>query len=284
MMKEWIAEYNPQNEEETLSALREIMQEIALAGLSRTDFFEKAAFYGGTALRIFYGLDRFSEDLDFSLLEPNSDFSLEPYFSAIVTEFEAMGMTVSIREKDKKVQSSVESAFLKSETVWKELILEDIVKQAGIRSNKSIKIKIEVDRNPPLGFTTEEKLLLRPFSFYVKCFTLPSLFAGKMHALLFRKWRNRIKGRDWYDMEWYIRKGVKLDIYHFLQRAKNTGDWQTEDITSEQFLTLLKEKIDAVSFSAIREDVIRFIEDDEKLKLWSPVYFKDLIDKMKFDK
>lgn len=284
MMKEWIAEYNPQNEEETLSALREIMQEIALAGLSRTDFFEKAAFYGGTALRIFYGLDRFSEDLDFSLLEPNSDFSLEPYFSAIVTEFEAMGMTVSIREKDKKVQSSVESAFLKSETVWKELILEDIVKQAGIRSNKSIKIKIEVDRDPPLGFTTEEKLLLRPFSFYVKCFTLPSLFAGKMHALLFRKWRNRIKGRDWYDMEWYIRKGVKLDIYHFLQRAKNTGDWQTEDITSEQFLTLLKEKIDAVSFSAIREDVIRFIEDDEKLKLWSPVYFKDLVDKMKFDK
>lgn len=284
MMKEWIAEYNPQNEEETLSALREIMQEIALAGLSRTDFFEKAAFYGGTALRIFYGLDRFSEDLDFSLLEPNSDFSLEPYFSAIVTEFEAMGMTVSIREKDKKVQSSVESAFLKSETVWKELILEDIVKQAGIRSNKSIKIKIEVDRNPPLGFTTEEKLLLRPFSFYVKCFALPSLFAGKMHALLFRKWKSRIKGRDWYDMEWYIRKGVKLDIYHFLQRAKNTGDWQTEDITSEQFLTLLKEKIDAVSFSAIREDVIRFIEDDEKLKLWSPVYFKDLIDKMKFDK
>lgn len=284
MMKEWIAEYNPQNEEETLSALREIMQEIALAGLSRTDFFEKAAFYGGTALRIFYGLDRFSEDLDFSLLEPNSDFSLEPYFSAIVTEFEAMGMTVSIREKDKKVQSSVESAFLKSETVWKELILEDIVKQAGIRSNKSIKIKIEVDRDPPLGFTTEEKLLLRPFSFYVKCFTLPSLFAGKMHALLFRKWRNRIKGRDWYDMEWYIRKGVKLDIYHFLQRAKNTGDWQTEDITSGQFLTLLKEKIDAVSFSAIREDVIRFIEDDEKLKLWSPVYFKDLVDKMKFDK
>lgn len=284
MMKEWIAEYNPQNEEETLSALREIMQEIALAGLSRTDFFEKAAFYGGTALRIFYGLDRFSEDLDFSLLEPNSDFSLEPYFSAIVTEFEAMGMTVSIREKDKKVQSSVESAFLKSETVWKELILEDIVKQAGIRSNKSIKIKIEVDRNPPLGFTTEEKLLLRPFSFYVKCFTLPSLFAGKMHALLFRKWKSRIKGRDWYDMEWYIRKGVKLDIYHFLQRAKNTGDWQTEDITSEQFLTLLKEKIDAVSFSAIREDVVRFIEDDEKLKLWSPVYFKDLIDKMKFDK
>ena len=201
MIKEWIAAYQPANEEEVLSALREIMQEIALAGLSRTDFFDKAAFYGDTALRIFYGLDRFSEDLDFSLLNLNLDFSLEPYFSAVITEFEATGMKVSIREKDKKIKTSVESAFLKSETIWKELVLEDIVKQAGLASNKSIKIKIEVDCNPPLGFVTEEKLLLQPFSFYVKCFARPSLFAGKMHALLFRNWKNRVKGRDWYDLE-----------------------------------------------------------------------------------
>lgn len=283
MIKEWIAEYNPQNEEETLSALREIMQEIAIAGLSRTDFFDNAAFYGGTALRIFYSLDRFSEDLDFSLLESDPDFSLEPYFSAIVTEFEALGMTVKISEKDKKNKSSVESAFLKSETIWKELILEDIVKQAGIKSNKSIKIKIEVDRNPPLGFETEEKLLLRPFSFYVKCFILPSLFAGKMHALLFRKWKTRVKGRDWYDIEWYIRKGVSLDVSHFLQRAKDTNDWNEESITAEQIVELIHQKIDSVSFDNIREDVVRFIRDDEKLVIWSPTYFKDLTAKMKFE-
>lgn len=283
MIKEWIAEYNPQNEEETLSALREIMQEIALAGLSRTDFFDKAAFYGGTALRIFYSLDRFSEDLDFSLLEPNPDFSLEPYFLAIVSEFEAVGMTVNIRERDKKIKSSIESAFLKSETIWKELILEAIVKQAGIKSNKSIKIKVEVDRNPPLGFETEEKLLLRPFSFYVKCFTLPSLFAGKMHALLFRKWKTRVKGRDWYDMEWYIRNGVSLDVSHFLQRAKDTNDWKEESITAEQIVELIHQKIDNVSFDHIREDVVRFIRDDEKLTIWSPTYYKDLTAKMKFE-
>lgn len=283
MIKEWIAEYNPQNEEETLSALREIMQEIALAGLSRTDFFDNAAFYGDTALRIFYSLDRFSEDLDFSLLESDPDFSLEPYFSAIVTEFEALGMTVKISEKDKKIKSSVESAFLKSETFWKELILEDIVKQAGIKSNKSIKIKIEVDRNPPLGFETEEKLLLRPFSFYVKCFILPSLFAGKMHALLFRKWKTRVKGRDWYDMEWYIRKGVSLDVSHFLQRAKDTNDWNEESITAEQIVELIHQKIDNVSFDNLREDAVRFIRDDEKLAIWSPTYFKDLTAKMKFE-
>lgn len=242
MIKEWIAEYNPQNEEETLAALREIMQEIVLAGLSRTDFYERAAFYGGTALRIFYKLDRFSEDLDFSLLKKDPGFSLEPYFPSIVSEFEALGITVSIKEKDKKARTSVDSAFLKSETIWKELVLEDIVKQAGIKSNRSIKIKIEVDRKPPLGFETEEKLLLRPFSFYVKCFTQSSLFSGKMHALLFRKWKNRVKGRDWYDLEWYMKKGVPLDVSHFLLRAKDTGDWKEKNITPEQIQNYLNKR------------------------------------------
>ena len=128
MIKEWIAEYKPKNEGEILDALREIMQEITLAALSRTDFFEKAAFYGGTALRIFYGLDRFSEDLDFSLMEVDEAFTLEPYFSAIQTEFESLGIKVSIKEKGKLQQSSIESAFLKTETIWNELILEDVVK------------------------------------------------------------------------------------------------------------------------------------------------------------
>jgi hypothetical protein len=284
MIKDWIAEYKPTNEEETLSALREIMQEIALAGLSRTDFFEKAAFYGGTALRIFYSLDRFSEDLDFSLMEKNPDFSLEPYFTAIVTEFEAIGMTVSIREKDKKIKTSVESAFLKSETIWKELILEDIVKQAGIQSNKNIKIKIEVDVEPPLGFDTEEKLLIRPFSFYVKCFSRSSLFAGKMHALLFRKWKNRVKGRDWYDFEWYIRKGIPLNLQHFLQRAKDTGDWQKDSISEQQVLQLLKDKIDIISIDKVKDDVVRFIKDEKTLDIWNQNYFRDLIRNIKFEK
>ena len=283
MIKEWIAEYKPTNEEETLSAMREIMQEIALAGLSRTDFFEKAAFYGGTALRIFYNLDRFSEDLDFSLMEKNPNFSLEPYFTAIVTEFEAIGMKVSIREKDKKIKTSVESAFLKSETIWKELILEDIVKQAGIQSNKNIKIKIEVDVKPPLSFKTEEKLLLRPFSFYVKCFTSSNLFAGKMYALLFRKWKNRVKGRDWYDLEWYIRKGISLDVKHFLQRAKDTNDWHEDSITNQQILQLLKDKINVVSFENIKEDVVLFIKDEQALEMWNKTYFDNLIEKIKFE-
>lgn len=280
MIKEWIEEYNPQNEEEILSALREIMQEITLAGLSRTDFFEKAAFYGGTALRIFYGLDRYSEDLDFSLLKPDSNFSIEPYFKAVLDEFKSLGLTVSIKKKTK--QTAIDSAFLKAETIWQEIVLEDIIKETGVRSNKTLKIKIEVDRQPPLNFKTEEKLLLRPFSFYVKCFTKPSLFAGKMHALLFRKWKNRVKGRDWHDLEWYIKKGIPLDVNHFLARAKDTNDWQDDRISNEQIIELLDTKIKSVSFSSIKEDVVRFIKNGDVLNIWSPEYFKDLIEKIKF--
>ncbi len=283
MIKEWITEYNPKNEEDILDALREIMQEITLAALSRTDFFEKAAFYGGTALRIFYGLDRFSEDLDFSLLKVDEGFTLEPYFSAIHTEFESLGIKVSINEKEKAKRSSIESAFLKTETIWKELVLEDVLKQTGVKSNKPIKIKIEVDRKPPLGFQTEEKLLIRPFSFYVRCFTLPSLFAGKLHALLYRKWKNRLKGRDWYDFEWYIKKGIPLDVGHFLSRAKDTRDWAAEFISREEILVLLNHKIESLSFTNIKEDVIRFIKDENVLSIWSAKYFKDLVEKMKFE-
>lgn len=283
MIKQWIEEYAPQTEEDILNSMREIMQEIALAALSRTDFFDRAAFYGDTALRIFHGLDRFSEDLDFSLLESDPEFKPEPYFEAIILEFEGLGMKVSLREKSKRHTTPIESAFLKGETLWRELVLEDIVKQTGVKSNRSVKIKIEVDRIPPQNFEVEELLLTRPFSFYVKCFSLPSLFAGKMHALLFRKWQNRVKGRDWYDFEWYVRKRVPLDLQHFLQHAKDTGDWIEKSISEEEFMQLLRNKIQNVSFDAIREDVIRFIPDPKALDIWGERYFLDLAKQLKFE-
>lgn len=282
MIKEWLEEYKPKNQNEAEQALREIMQEIALAGLQRSGFFEKAAFYGGTALRIFYDLNRYSEDLDFSLLEVNSDFSLEPYLEGIVTEFSALGMEVSVKEKIKTKQNNIDSAFLKADTVWKELVLEGIVPQAGLGMRPGIKIKLEVDTEPPLGFETEEKLLVKPFSFYVKCFKQPDLFAGKMHALLFRKWKQRVKGRDWYDMEWYIKKGVQLHLDHFLIRARDSGDWKENDMSKEQFMQLLEDKISAISFKSVREDVVRFIRDDKVLDIWSADYFRDLVRQIKF--
>lgn len=284
MIKDWLDSYHPANREEAKDALREIMQEIALAGLNRAGFFEKAAFYGGTALRIFYGLDRFSEDLDFSLLARNPDFSLEKYQNAIVSEFAALGMQVSITEKKKTIKNNINSAFLKSETIWKELVLEEIIPQNGLKEVANIKIKIEVDIEPPLGFVTEEKLLLQPFSFYVKCLSLPDLFAGKMHALLFRKWGTNVKGRDWYDMEWYIKKGYELNLDHFLLRAIDSGDWKKDKISETEFRALLSEKIDKVKLDFVKADISRFIKDPKKLEIWSPQYFHDLANKLKISK
>lgn len=281
MIKEWLNSYKPANEQEAKDALREMMQEIALAGLYRAGFFEKAAFYGGTALRIFYGLDRFSEDLDFSLLGIDPEFDLGKYQDAIIHEFESLGMKVSVREKKKAVKSNIDSAFLKSETLWKELVLEGIIPQQGINRIANIKIKIEVDTQPPLGFETEEKLLLRPFSFYVKCFSLPDLFAGKMHALLFRKWGKNVKGRDWYDMEWYIKKGIALNLHHFVVRATDSGDWNSNTITEKEFRDLLAKRIDSVNMQYVREDIRRFIKNQDVLEIWNPKYFHELVAHMK---
>ncbi|HEY4286766.1 MAG TPA: nucleotidyl transferase AbiEii/AbiGii toxin family protein [Puia sp.] len=281
MIKEWLNSYNPPDKDGALQALREIMQEIALAGLQRAGFFEKAAFYGGTALRIFYGLDRFSEDLDFSLLEVNPGFSLDRYLEAVRAEFESQGMQVSVKEKEKTNKTNIESAFLKSETIWRELVLEQIIPQSGLDQVANIKIKLEVDTKPPLGFETEEKLLLRPYSFYVKCFTISNLFAGKMHALLFRKWKNNVKGRDWYDMEWYIKKGVILNLGHFLLRAQDNGDWPKETISEEEFRSVLKERVDTVDFNKVKADIGRFIPNPRVLDIWSAKYFHDLAEHLK---
>ncbi|TAE35610.1 MAG: nucleotidyl transferase AbiEii/AbiGii toxin family protein [Sphingobacteriales bacterium] len=281
MIKQWLETYPLSNKDEAFEALREIMQEIALAGLQRAGFFEKAAFYGGTALRIFYGLNRYSEDLDFSLLAVDENFSLDKYLDAIVTEFKALGMQVTVKEKIKTNQNNVESAFLKSETIWKELVLEGIIPQSGISQNTNIKIKLEVDTQPPLGFETEERLLLKPFSFYVKCFKIEDLFAGKMHALLFRKWKNNVKGRDWYDMEWYIKKGTVLNLNHFLIRAQDSGDWQKQTLSETEFRELLDTKINAVDIGRVKVDIVRFIPDAKVLDIWSSGYFKDLTKNLK---
>ena len=282
MIKEWLQGYQPKNIEETGLALREIMQEVALAGLYREGFFEKAAFYGGTALRILHGLDRFSEDLDFSLLQPSDEFKIEKYLRAIEVEFASLGMKVSVQGKSKKIRSNVDSAFLKSDTLWHELELESLIPSVSYDNRLHVKIKIEVDTQPPGRFTTEDKLLLKPFSFYVKTYTLPDLFAGKMHALLYRKWKQRMKGRDWYDMEWYIRKGTPLHLEHFVSRAVDSKDLEREVLTEKEFKIILTEKIKSVSIDMIKEDVRKFIKYDSSINIWSTRYFLDLIENLKF--
>ena len=282
MIKNWLSQYNPRNSADAVQAMREIMQEITLAGLYRGGFYKNAAFYGGTALRIFHGLPRFSEDLDFSLLEKDDSFHIENYFNAIEDEFKALGCTVVLNKKSKSQHSNVESAFLKSDTLISEIVLENILPEITNAIHTSIKIKIEVDTDPPSGFLTEEKLRLQPFSFYVNCYSLPDLFAGKMHALLFRKWKNRVKGRDWFDFEWYVRNGIKLNLSHFQQRAFQSGDAEELYISPADFLTLLKQKITSSSITNIKQDISPFIQDQSNLEIWRIDYFLELAERIKF--
>lgn len=255
------------------NALHEVMQQITLAGLYHSGFFDKAAFYGGTCLRIFHGVERFSEDLDFSLLQPDKTFTLENYFDPIINEFKALGRDVAINLKIKKNQSTVESAFLKDDTA---------IFNLQFKSEHTIKIKIEVDINPPLGFATESKLLLLPSSFMTRCYTLSDLYAGKMHALLFRSWKNRVKGRDWYDFEWYVRNNVALDFKHLCKRTYQFGSMKENDLTQESFKALLKEKISNTDINIVKRDVSPFIKNQATMDIWSTDYFLQLVDMIKF--
>ena len=253
------------------NATYEVMQQVVLCGLYRSGFFKEAAFYGDTCLRIFHNLGRYSEDMDFSLLEKNPDFHFEDYFPAIIEEAKLLGRDVTITKKDKNTFGRVESAFLKDNTD---------VYSLSFQTEKTLKIKIEVDTNPPLGFSTEQKLLMLPFSFQTRCLTLPCLYAGKMHVLVFRAWKNRIKGRDWYDFEWYVRHRVPLDFSHLQLRA---SEFNGLELTKDLFLEKLRERLATADIDMVRQDVEPFIIDKRELDIWSNDYFLQLADMIRFE-
>lgn len=258
-------------EQERRNAIFEANQQVILAGLYNGGFFDVAAFYGGTCLRIFHGLQRFSEDMDFSLLTPNDKFDFTKYFQPIIDEFAIVGREVEIKKKDKKSFGKVESAFLKDNTD---------VYDVSFQTDKSIKIKIEVDTQPPLNFGTEQKLLLQPHSFMTRCFTLPDLFAGKMHALVYRGWKNRVKGRDWYDFEWYVRHNVPLDFAHFAERVRQ---FNNEEIRQEVFMAKLKDRLASADINQVKNDALPFVRNPNELDIWSNDYFVQLADMVKFE-
>lgn len=269
-----LSQYKAQSTDELLNATHQVMQQITLAALYRSGFFSQAAFYGGTCLRIFYGLPRFSEDLDFSLLQSDNQFELENYFSPIVDEFKALGRNVTITRKEKKISTPVESAFLKDNTTAYNL---------KFTTDRSVKIKIELDTNPPPGFTTEHKLLMLPFSFMTRCYALTDLYAGKMHAFLFRNWKNRVKGRDWFDFEWFVRHNTLFNLDHFNQRAMQTGLTGQAELSRNQLKDLIKDKIRQTNINQVKADVSPFIQQPDILAIWSTDYFLQLVDIMRFE-
>ncbi len=283
-----LEKYDLSSADKTYEALREILQEIVLLGLYRAGFFDHALFYGGTALRILYGLDRFSEDLDFSLIKPNDEFDLSVYEDAVIEALHSFGFEVTIELKNR--DGTIKSAFLKDNTSQHLLNIEapeDIVKTFG--QGRLVKIKFEVDTLPPLDFESEKKTLLVPSPFMINTMTLPSLFAGKMHAILCRNWSSRPKGRDWYDLVWYISHGYELDIKHLIARLQQSCGWQEKqgimipkDINQEYILELLKMRIEDLDVTAAKRDVEVFIADSRVLDIWSREFFVGIIQKIKF--
>lgn len=271
IFNQMLSAYDLATEQQRRNATFEVNQQIILAGLYNGGFFNEAAFYGGTCLRIFHGLQRFSEDMDFSLLTPNESFDFTQYFQPIIDQFAIVGREVEIKKKDKKSFGKVESAFLKDNTD---------VYDVTFQTEKSIKIKIEVDTQPPLKFNTEQKLLLLPESFMTRCFTLPDLFAGKMHALVYRAWKNRVKGRDWYDFEWYVRHNVPLDFTHLQERVRQ---FNHEEVGKEAFLDKLKERLATSDINQVKTDVMPFLRNPKELDIWSNDYFLQLAQMIKFE-
>lgn len=263
--------YKINNATDKQNAVYEITQQVVLAGLHRGGFFDRAAFYGGTCLRLFHQLPRFSEDMDFSLLSPDKDFKFENYFQPIIDEFDSLGRKVEIKKKDKKTFGRVDSAFLKDNTD---------VYNIAFQTEKAVKVKIEVDTQPPLLFATEQKPLTIPYTFMVRCFQLPDLYAGKMHALVFRNWKTRVKGRDWYDFEWYVRWRVPLDFKHLQERIR---EFNGVEMSQDEFKAVLKECLSTTNIEDVKKDVRPFLRNaPHELDVWSNDYFLQLADMIVF--
>ena len=220
-------------------------------------------------------MQRFSEDLDFSLLQADENFALENYFDAIIAEFKALGKEIVINKKEKTTQTNVESAFLKENSEIYDL---------QFTTEKRVKIKIEADTQPPLDFKTEYKLLLLPFSFMTRCYSLSDLCAGKMHAFLFRNWKTRVKGRDWYDFEFYVRNNIVLNFNHLQKRAEQINNLSAKEFTPEIFKKMLKERIEKTNIEAVKNDVRPFLKNSQEMEIWSTEYFLQLADMIQFEK
>ena len=279
-----LSRYSPTNNYERESAIKEILQEITLAGLSRGGFFEKAAFYGGTCLRIFHGLNRWSEDLDFALLSKDPDFKLDDYLPALEKEFKSYGIDISVETRKKDDDALVQSAFLKGNTMT--LMMSFFPKSEDAKrivSNQKTKIKFEIDTDNPSGGVTEFKYRMLPAPYEVQIFDESTLFAGKIHAIICRDYKHHVKGRDYYDYLFYLGKGSKFNLAYLENKLKNTGGkiGNDETLTLERVKELLKERFEVVDYESAKKDVSRFISDQESLTLWKKELFLSTLGELK---
>lgn len=274
--------YEVRTDEERRNAFREIAQEVVLCGLSRAGFFKQTAFYGGTALRIFHGLDRFSEDMDFSLMAADDSFSLEHYLPQVEKECAAWGLSITSIPKGRRASSTIESAFLKANTKQHVLALfaQDGASDA-IPPDEVLKIKLEVDTDPAPHAAFERQYRLLPMPFEAALYDMPSLFAGKVHAVTCRAWKNRVKGRDLYDYVFYLARKTPLNLEHLAAKLEQSGriDAQ-ESFTLDDAKRLLCDRFDTIDYEQAKADVRPFIADDSGLELWSADFFCSITEQL----
>lgn len=277
IIQDRLTQYNCATPLDEENALKEITQEIALLALSRREFFQIAEFHGGTALRILYGLQRFSEDLDFALLVPDTSFNLSPYLKELADEFREFGYNIEIQDRS-KADNNVRKAFLKDSSIGKVLELNYPLHK---RNPKKIQIKLEVDVNPPQGAVTEIKYLDFPLPYGVLAKNLPSSFAGKVHALLCRSY---LKGRDWYDFIWYVSRGTQINFNLLKNAIEQNGPWagSNETVNKKWLIEHLSEKIETIKWDDATLDVAKFLKpiEQDALKVWGKDFFHSRLEKL----
>lgn len=272
IIEQMLSKYKTANIFEERNAIKEVLQEVILSGLAKAGFFNDAAFYGGTALRIFYGLDRFSEDLDFSLLAPNNDYSLSKYFAVLSEELNSLGLNFTVEEKQKNITTAEQSAFIKGNT--REHLLKFYPSSASkVPYNELIKIKFEIDTNPPSGFECEFKTLLLPTPCRIRLYDMPSLFAGKIHAILCRGW-SRVKGRDLYDYIFYLSRNTKVNIPNLKAKLVDSGVLcENAEFSIETLVSLLIDKFMSIDYQQAKVDVKPFIKNTASIDIWDADFF-----------
>ena len=257
-------------------AIREIMQEVALYCLWRANFFEVAAFQGRTSLRILHGLPRFSEDLDFILKVTDPNFAWQPYLDKLLQGFLEFGLRPEALDKS-RMDQHIKRVLLKDNSVANQL---DLTFNRDHKEQK-LMIKLEIDVNPPKDSGFDYSYLDFPLDFEVCHQDLSSNFSLKIHALLCRPY---LKGRDWYDFNWYVKQHI-LPNYAHLQAALNQhGPWQGQALTVNQdwLENALVNKITEIDWKEATEDVTRFLNTTEQhsLTLWNERFFKNKVEKI----
>jgi len=270
LIQEKLKSYAPINRLEEENATKEILQEIALYALWRAKFFDVALFQGGTSLRILHGLPRFSEDLDFMLIKPDPNFDWKPYLDDLLECFEEYGLLSEALPKG-NMEQRVRKAIIKDTSVANQLDLSF----AGRRAEEKIKIKLEIDVDPPADGGESRTFLDFPLDHEVRHQDLASNFALKIHALLCRGF---LKGRDWYDFAWYISKGIFPNLPHLQAALIQFGPWANQDdlsVDDDWLKTILTEKIKSIDWDDAKNDVRPFLKPREavSLDLWGDEFF-----------